>query len=70
MSTIRVQSPTNVSLIRVFPIWGFLLESDICHEPIGFGQQGKGGLLEGDGLSVTINWKELEKWGTLIAKFS
>jgi len=48
----------------------FLLESDICNEAVSFGQQGKAGLLEGDGLSVTIKAEALEKWGTLIGELS
>lgn len=43
----------------------FTLESDVCNEEVSFGHQGQAGLLEGDGLGVTINHKALAKWGVL-----
>ncbi|MBL4903509.1 MAG: hypothetical protein JKY62_12795 [Desulfocapsa sp.] len=45
----------------------FTLESDICNEDVQFGHQGKAGLMEGHGLGVSINWKALDKWGTLMS---
>ena len=48
----------------------FILESDICNEDVGFAHQGKAGLLEGDGLGVSINDAALEKWGELVEELS
>jgi muconate cycloisomerase len=48
----------------------FVLESDICNEDVGFSHQGKAGLLDGDGLGVSINDAALEKWGVLVEEFS
>ena len=45
----------------------FTLESDICNEDIHFGYQGRAGLLDGNGLGVSVNWEALEKWGTLMS---
>ena len=44
----------------------FTLESDICNEELSFGYEGKAGLLEGDGLGVSVNGEALEKWGELM----
>lgn len=49
---------------------GFTLESDICNEEVSFGHQGQAGLLEGDGLGVTINGETLDKWGALVGDLS
>ncbi len=48
----------------------YILESDICNEDVSFAHQGKAGLLEGDGLGVSINDAALEKWGELVAELS
>jgi muconate cycloisomerase len=44
----------------------FTLESDICNEEVSFGYEGKTGLLEGDGLGVSLNNEALDKWGQLM----
>lgn len=48
----------------------FILESDICNEDVSFAHQGKAGLLEGDGLGISINDAALEKWGELVEELS
>jgi muconate cycloisomerase len=48
----------------------FTLESDICNEEISFDYEGKAGLLNGDGLGVSINNEALAKWGVLMGEFS
>ena len=48
----------------------FTLESDVCNEEVSFGHQGQAGLLEGDGLGVTLNNGALDKWGVLVSDLS
>jgi len=44
----------------------FTLESDVCNEEVSFSYEGKAGLLEGNGLGVSLNDEALEKWGELM----